>query len=283
MDAREFLGLQPTHNPHRWWLEVVPGVCTDDLFLFGGCGLGAAIEALERTTGRPVVWAAAQYLSFARPPEILDVDVTVAVSGHQTTQARAVGHVGDREILTVNAALGARPLAHAGQFVRMPDVPTPDDSPPRVRPVRPVRGDDSLAQRLEMRLAVGRDFLDYDGTRSDGHAALWARVPERLGMSAATLAILGDYVPFGVGQAFGEYIGGNSLDNTLRVCSLVATEWVLIDVQIHAVERGFGHGRVNLWSEDGTLLAAAAQSCIVREWDGAKRAAAELRRRSEEE
>ena len=56
---------------------------------------------------------------------------------------------------------------------------------------------------------------------SDGHAALWARVPDVLEMSAGTLAILGDYVPFGVGQALGELVTGSSLDNTLRVCSLV--------------------------------------------------------------
>ena len=53
MDASEFLGLRATHNPVRWYLDVVPGICTDDQFLFGGCGLGAAIAALERTTGRP--------------------------------------------------------------------------------------------------------------------------------------------------------------------------------------------------------------------------------------
>jgi hypothetical protein len=28
MDAREFLGLQATHNPLRWYLEVVPGIGT---------------------------------------------------------------------------------------------------------------------------------------------------------------------------------------------------------------------------------------------------------------
>ena len=33
----------------------------------------------------------------------------------------------------------------------------------------------------------------------------------------ATLAIIGDYVPFGIGQALGQRAGGNSLDNTLRV------------------------------------------------------------------
>ena len=26
MDAREWLGLQPTHNPLRWFLPVVPGM-----------------------------------------------------------------------------------------------------------------------------------------------------------------------------------------------------------------------------------------------------------------
>ena len=162
MDASEFLGLRATHNPLRWYLEVVPGICTDDQFLFGGCGLGAAIEALERTTDRPVVWAVAQYLSFAHPPEIVDIDVTVARSGHQTTQAHAVAHVGDREILTVNAALGARDGGYDGQWARFPDVPRPDDSPLRQRITRV---DDSLAQRLEMRLARGRDLAALDGER----------------------------------------------------------------------------------------------------------------------
>jgi acyl-CoA thioesterase len=95
---------------------------------------------------------------------------------------------------------------------------------------------------------------------------LWARLPDALEMSAATLALLGDYVPFGVGQALGQMAGGNSLDNTLRVCRLVPTEWVLLDVQVHAVHNGFGHGLVHLWAEDGTLLATASQSCIVRFW-----------------
>jgi hypothetical protein len=35
---------------------------------------------------------------------------------------------------------------------------------------------------------------------------------------------------------------------------------------VHAVERGFGHGLVHMFAEDGTLLATASQSCIVRFW-----------------
>jgi acyl-CoA thioesterase len=58
----------------------------------------------------------------------------------------------------------------------------------------------------------------------------------------------------------------------VRPSDVHPTEWVLADVRIQAVADGFGHGAVHLWAEDGTLLATASQSAIVREWrDGAER------------
>src|SRR3954469_23563619 len=108
MDARSFLGLEPTHNPNRWYLPVVPGLSTGHGFLFGGCALAAAITAMEGTTGRPLIWATGQHLNYANPPSVMDNDVTVPWSGKATTQARAICHVSDTEILTVNAALGFR-------------------------------------------------------------------------------------------------------------------------------------------------------------------------------
>jgi acyl-CoA thioesterase-2 len=263
MDAREWLGLQSTHNPMRWVLPVTPGISAAGSFLFGGCALGAAIAALEGSTGRPVVWATAQYLSYARPPAMLDVDVTVAAAGRNITQARAVGHVGDTEIVTVNAALGERDLPAKGSWVTRPDVPSPDDCPER--PLR-FPGTESIMNRLDVRMASARGWDEMDGNpMPDGRSALWARVPDLLDISSgAALAILGDYVPFGISQALGRVGGGNSLDNTLRVYRLVPTEWVLLDIRIEAVARGFGHGVVHQWAEDGTLLATASQSTIVR-------------------
>ena len=262
MDSRSFLGLQQSHNPFRWSMPVSTDISTGEGFLFGGCGLGAAISALEGTTGRQVVWATAQYLSYARPPEHLDVDVTVAVDGRQTSQARAVCHVGNREILTVNAALGERPLGLRGQWSAMPDVPPPLDCPLREHPW--ITGP-SIIDHLEQRLAKGRSFDDLPGPPGDGSTRIWARLPRVIeGIDAATLAILGDFVPMGVGQALGVRGGGNSLDNTLRVGSLVPTEWVLLDIEVQLVSRGFGHGLVRMFAEDGTLLAIASQSCIVR-------------------
>ena len=264
MDAPAWLGLEPTHNPMRWTLPVTPGISTGHQFLFGGCGLGAGIAALEGSSGRPVVWATAQYLSYAKPPSIMDIDVTIAVEGHQITQARAFCHVGNREILTVNAALGQRDVDAFGQWSSMPEVPDPDECPKRM-PRFP--GAESIMDRIDVRLADARDMASFPGPPSaDGRSALWARLPDVLEMSAATLAILGDYVPFGIGQALGAQAGGNSLDNTLRMGTLVPTEWVLLDIRVHSVVNGFGHGVVHLWAQDGTLLAMASQSTIVRFW-----------------
>jgi acyl-CoA thioesterase-2 len=265
VDASTFLGLESTHNPYRWALPVTPGVCTPGNFLFGGCGLGAAIAALEGTTGRPLVWATGQYLSYARPPEVLDLDVTVAVSGHHVTQARVVGHVADREVITVNAALGHRDTPESGTWATMPEVPRPEGCDPRE--TRTATNGDTLHDRLDIRMANARSFLDFPGPGSpDGRSSLWARLPQVLDMSSASLAILGDYVPFGIAQALGIWAGGNSLDNTLRIGRLTDTEWVLLDVRIHQIVNGFGYGDVHLWSEEGVLLATASQSTIVRKW-----------------
>ncbi len=120
--------------------------------------------------------------------------------------------------------------------------------------------------RIEMRIADARSFEQLDGTPGHGRSALWVRLPDVLEMSAASLAIVGDYVPFGISQALGHRAGGNSLDNTLRVASRVQTDWILADIRVQAVAHGFGHGLVHLWAHDGTLLGTASQSTIVRAW-----------------
>jgi acyl-CoA thioesterase len=261
VDATGFFGLERTEDPRAWRMKVVPELCSGMGALFGGCGLGAAIEALEVTTGRPLVWATAQYLSFARPPAVIDLGITEVVRGHQVSQARAVATVEGEEILTMNGALGRRSLRWSGAWAVRPEVPPPDECRPRVLQER---HQGSIMDRLDMRLADARDFEDLDGEPGDGRSALWVRLPD-LEMSAAALAIVGDYVPFGIGQALGGRTGSNSLDNTLRVANRAPTDWILADVRVHAVADGFGHGLVHLWAEDGTLLATASQSAIVRE------------------
>jgi acyl-CoA thioesterase-2 len=265
MDSRTFLGIEQGDDPTRWVLPVAPTLCTVGNFLYGGAGLAAALAALEGTTGRETIWASGQFLSYAKPGELLEIEVVTPVSGHQISQARAVARVGDREVLTVNAALGDRPDHPSGQFVEAPDVPTPLNCPLRKHRSASV---DAINEKMEVRIAKGRAIADLDGAPSDGQTIMWARVPD-LGdrIDASALAIIGDFVPAGVRQALGIRATGKSIDNTLRVVRLVPTDWVLLDIRIHGVDRGFGHGVVHMFAEDGTLIATASQSCILRFWE----------------
>jgi len=263
LDALSFYGLEATGDPLRWRLPVVRGLCSGFGSLFGGAGLGAAIEVLERVSGRGLVWATAQYLHFAEPPAIVELEVEEIVRGRSSSQARVLAHVDGDEIFTVIAALGQRRLPWSGEWAIRPDVPAVEDSPPRPLPPHQLG---TIGERLEMRLANARLFEDLDGTPGDGRSALWIRLPDGLEATASTLAIVGDYVPFGISQAAGQRSRSNSLDNTLRMVRVHPTEWVLADIRVQAVADGFGHGVVHLWAEDGTLLATASQSTIVREW-----------------
>jgi acyl-CoA thioesterase len=96
-------------------------------------------------------------------------------------------------------------------------------------------------------------------------ARLWVK-PADPGMAIdrILLGVMADFLPSGIGNALGSAAGGNSLDNTIRFARLVPTQWVLADIRIHAASQGFVHGRVHLFADDGTLLATASQSMILR-------------------
>jgi acyl-CoA thioesterase len=264
-----FFDLQATHNPHRWFLPLSDAVCVGppgNSFMYGGIGLASAIAAMERTCERPVVWATAQYLSYARPGSVVDLDVWVPVAGKYNSQARVIGHVGDQEIFTVNAALGARPSPVSHQWVTMPDMPPPEDCERSM-----LWGDQgtNLNSRLDVRMAKGRyGEGPRDGTLSaDGRLVMWIRTIEDFPIDSSVLAVFADYVPSGVGAALGRNGGGNSLDNTLRIVRIVPTRWVLADIMIQGIHGGFAHGDMRLFSEDGQLMAMASQSVIARMMD----------------
>ena len=261
MKTQEFLGLKQVGDL-RWEFVVTPQLCSFQGNLFGGAALAAAIEALEAVTDRPMLWAAAQYLSFGKLDQLLELDLTLAAVGHNTTQARASVSVGGVEVITVSAALGRRDTPGEGSFAEKPIVPSPSECPLRVLRLP---ADDTINSHMEVRVAEGRLWDDLDGTPSPaGRSCLWARLPNLERLTAGTLAVLGDFVPYGMGQALGARAGGSSLDNTIRVVQLVPTTWVLLDIRIHAIHGGFGHGLIHLWAEDGTLLATASQTAVLR-------------------
>ncbi len=267
-DALHFFGLESMDDDHHWRMEVVPELTTPGHFLFGGCGLGAGLAALEAATGRQTVWATAQYLSFAPTGAVLDLDVLVAAAGKRVSQARVVVRSDDKEILTVNAAVGSPGTLDVDQvWVDPPDVPRPEECPPRRLPDYDLP---SIFDRIDVRLAHGRTFEELRAGAAFAplpSSALWAKVPGHLDPSAATLAIFADYLTGAVSQSVGRSVMSRSLDNTLRVVQLETTEWVLCENRIHSVVGGHAEGNVFLWSERGTLLAVASQSMSVRLWE----------------
>jgi acyl-CoA thioesterase-2 len=262
----QLFDLNATHNPHRWYLPVIDELCVgppDRRFLFGGVALAAAISALEQTCERPVIWATAQYMSFARPGSIVDLDVWVPVEGNQTSQAYVIEHIEDRKIITVNAALGSRQSDICDQWLSIPDVPRPRSCTEVHGWRRPVEG---ILRRFETRLAQGRFATgeQITGRGEDGRVRFWIRSREGLSTDRKLLAVVADYVSVAISNAIGRLAGGNSLDNTIRYARVEDCEWILCDVQIETVCNGVVHGAMRLFSESGTLMASASQSLILR-------------------
>lgn len=255
---------QPTNEPNRLTWEPSPLLFIPAGTLQGGAGLGAAVAAMESVTGRPTIWSTAQYLSFAAGPGPITLEVSVEVSGHNTTQARCIVGRDGREILTAHAALGTRDMDAAGMWCSPPEVPHADDCE-TYRFFEPGRG--HIGDLVEMRLARGRQLpeIQADPRPGDGMFAVWIRAWQGThAVTAADLTFIGDYMPLGFAEALGGPFAGNSLDNTIRVGTLTATDWVLLAAHVQLVANGFGFGRAELWAQDGTLLGEVSQSAVIR-------------------
>jgi acyl-CoA thioesterase len=222
-----------------------------------------------------VVWASAQYESYARPGETVTFAVDERVRGNQISQARVTATAGGREVLTVVSALGSRDLPQAGQWTVAPKVAPPEDCRPRQ--MWAGRHPDDIHSRIDFRIAKGsmhgpsKDPGVGGGPAPDGNVVMWAR-PNRDILASHPIdrtfvAIVADYVPSGIGPALGRDAGGNSLDNSIRFHRWVETDWLLCDVQIHGIHHGFAHGRMHIFARTGELIATASQSLILRLWN----------------
>lgn len=263
--SRDYLDLQPGAGDvgKSWQLPLAPRYAGGRGSLFGGVGLAAGIDAMARATDKPVIWATGHYLSLTQTGEVIDLDVKLPAEGRTVTQGRVVGHVGEREVITVIGAMGAKPQPVGGTWVDHPrDVPPPEDCDPIDRPHDE---GDSLHRYSEIRLARGMFGFSGQGkpNAESGRSLLWARM---LGMDqdAGALAVIADFGPSVLGNALARQMFCTSLDNTIRYGTLVDTDWVLCDNRMEYVGDGFGYATIHLWSQDRTLLATASQSMIVR-------------------
>ena len=258
ISSHPFAAARPTGDSLRYVMDVTEPICArgaDRYFLMGGVGFGACIDALEHATGLPLIFASAQFLSFATVGETVDLAVELPAQGRTMTQGRVVASVGDRDVLRVTAALGGRDAELDRSWGVMPDVPAPLDCP-----LRPDEHDGivTIHSAIEDRTVPSPD------ASATGVSRTWMRAPGHRAMTTSLLAFFADFLPRASAKATGEEFSRNSLDNVLRIHRVVPTEWVLIETSISMVARGTFHGSSRLFAEDGTLLATANQSGIAR-------------------
>jgi acyl-CoA thioesterase len=267
------LEADPDH-PGDLRLEVVPKLCRTDGRFYGGAALAASLAAMEAVTGRRALWATTQLVAPAPIGSTVRVGAEVVASGRTVDQVSVRGWVGDDLLfLAVGSAATESPDGIAGLGQRMPDVPVPDDCEPWRGP-----GDQAAALRGETLgggdgPAVGHHLVTEHrdapilSPSSDrpGHFALWARMGGDLAsvrpvMTPAILGFVADMVPLAVTRACGVHGAGTSLDNSIRIGDVRDADWVLLDLDASVAAGGFGHGTVNVWSPDGSLLATGSQS-----------------------
>lgn len=257
------LDVQPGDEDHRFRFEARTALCTPFGFLYGGSGIAASVEAAERFTDRPLQWITTQFIGSPVPGDIVDLEVVTPAHGHATTQSQVLGTVDGRAVFTSLCAHTVRPTGDGAQFLTMPDVPPPGECADMTEPFqRDLTG--TFFDHLERRVAAGKFALDAVDDPQTGSLSLWCRIPGQTIGGGATQAFIADIIPLGVCAALGVMPGGTSIDNTVRIIDPTPSEWVLLDIIPEGFHRSIGHGSLRLWSEDGRLMGAAQQTCIIR-------------------
>jgi len=257
-NAADFLGLEATADPLRWSLPVSFDVCGATGTLHGGCGIGAAAAALELTTGRPLAFAAAQYLSRAPHGDVVDIELDLLAEGKAMTQAAFTILDEGRAVLRGHASLGGRDLGIDRSWFGAPtDLPAPDDCPARARSTD---NEYSFTDLADLRVA--------GQSPGDRRVYYWSRVRDQLTSSSPILAALADLLPSGMRVSLDSAFMGSSLDNTVRIASTEPSEWVLIELDAAAFHNSIGHGTVRIYAQDGPLLASGSQCFAVTRLTG---------------
>ncbi len=261
---RDWLGLKTSSDGLQATLTVHPTQTNPTGRLYGGVAVAGSIAMMEGVTDRAVTWTTVQFSSSCGAGEIIDLAATVTASGRRTSQLRVTATVDGRELFTALGATVDPSRAGAtglnGQWETMPSVAPPEECLPlELRHPEAEADAESHILLSDMRTAVG--FEDDPPAQ----VALWCRPRGVARLSAAVLGWQADMLGIALSKASGGS-GGTSLDNTVRFGppARAGEAWVLLDMRGQALVDGYGHGATHLWGHDGTLLATASQTCIMR-------------------
>ena len=250
--AGNFIQLKSTTDRLRWQMTVTSEVAGATGTLHGGCGLAAAAAGMEAVTGRPILYIAGQYLARAPIGSEVLVEVEELAVGNRVTQAAASVVNEGGVVLRASAALGGHDLGIDRVWRNIPDVPPPNECPRR-QPTS--ESGYSFTDQADIRLAgqkSGEPVVCY-----------WARLNRGVASSTVGLIALADLIPSGMRVSLDKGFRGSSLDHTVRIASTDLSDWVLIRIEADAVRNSVGHGRVEIYSEAGSLLATGSQSFAI--------------------
>jgi acyl-CoA thioesterase len=255
----ELFGLVVSEDGGSGRFELRGGLVRHDGALYGGTGLAVSVVAMEAATQRDVLWCSTQFVSQPFLGDTVTWEAERLAVGKRAAQVLVRASANDQ---TAFVAIGSTGVASddglTGQYVPMPEVSTPEESPAHVTgmPVEP--SEDSWTKHIEMRAAE----LRGDNPPTVG---FWARRRDGGPHTPAVLAFIADMVPVAVARAAGKMGAGSSLDNSMRFKGGVPdTGWVLIELHGELANGGFGHGSLRVWTESGELIATGSQTASMR-------------------
>ena len=252
------------------------------IYAFGGVSMAVALRAIEAALDRPDLTLRSGRAVFCSPVPCTDLELEAEVlrSGRTGAQGRSLLRVADSDDVGIAAtavygSLDDSPLhfqdaelpAEAGKpDDHEPPPPRPDDAPFPAIPFH---------DQTDWRPAIGTKWWDDPD--------LWEPGPARTGswhrLVVEPLRSDGSYDPLAlclpgdqVGSAIGQYLGPRdddhfftvTLEMGIDVFAPQTTPWVFQHVRSPIAGDGYGWGSVELFGEDGTLLAVATQQARLR-------------------
>jgi len=253
-------------------------------YVFGGFTMAAAIRAAEVELGRSDLHMITADATFCQavPAGPIALQAEVLRTGRRAAQVLVrlwatddpAGPAGSDLVLTVVfGALDPSRTARIEGLSFPADVPPPDRSRSR-EPTAPESPFDELPfhRQTEWRLGLGTAPWERADEPSEPRTASWFRFnhpPVRADgtWDPACLAVPGDVLGPAIGQGLPASEGFFfvlSLQIGLRFIAPMRGTWLCQHTRAHHVGEGFASGSAELWSDDGSLVALANQTALLR-------------------
>lgn len=246
----------------------------------GGVLMTVGLRAIREAIGDPTFLPISATTTFCQPVPAgrIEIDVHMLRRGNAATQVRAslrAAHA-DGVCLEVSATFAKERSGPGIDYLDavFPDVPRPEQG----RVLNEMQQIDGPLKRyrflenLDMRLARGNIWWESGWSAGPARFARWVRykIPQKNAhgmLEPLALPPIVDMMPTAVRQKIGpdgpQYYAP-SLDLTVHFLDPTSSEWLLISTYARRARAGYATAEVEVWSEDGKLVAYGTQTMILR-------------------